>query len=61
MRGIYIFKPTSYLINLLSYPWKGAGAVLMYHRVLPDTQMADSEGSMMQPEIAEIDSGMMEA
>ena len=41
LRGIYIFKPTSYLINLLSYPWKGAGAVLMYHRVLPDTQMAD--------------------
>ena len=29
--------------------------------VPPDTQMADSEGSMMQPEIAEIDSGMMEA
>ena len=29
--------------------------------VPPDTQMADSEGSMMQPEIDEIDSGMMEA
>ena len=29
--------------------------------VPPDTQMADSEGSMMQSEIAEIDSGMMEA
>ena len=29
--------------------------------VPPDTQMADSEGSMMQPEINEIDSGMMEA
>ena len=29
--------------------------------VPPDTQMADSEGSTMQPEIAEIDSGMMEA
>tara|TARA_B100000029_G_scaffold63741_1_gene57110 strand:+ start:2286 stop:3323 length:1038 start_codon:yes stop_codon:yes gene_type:complete len=41
LREIYILKPTSYLINMLSYPWKGAGAVLMYHRVLPDTQMAD--------------------
>jgi len=29
--------------------------------VPPDTQMAESEGSMMQPEIDEIDSGMMEA
>ena len=29
--------------------------------VPPDTQMANSEGSMMQPEIDEIDSGMMEA
>ena len=29
--------------------------------VPPDTQMADSEESMMQPEIDEIDSGMMEA
>ena len=29
--------------------------------VPPDTQMADSEGSMMQSEIDEIDSGMMEA
>ena len=28
--------------------------------VPPDTQMADSEGSMMQSEIDEIDSGMME-
>ena len=29
--------------------------------VPPDTQMADSEGSMMQSEIDEIDSGIMEA
>jgi len=29
--------------------------------VPPDTQMVESEGSMMQPEIDEIDSGMMEA
>ena len=29
--------------------------------VPPDTQMANSEGSMMQPEIDKIDSGMMEA
>jgi len=29
--------------------------------VPPDTQMADSEGSMMQSEIDEIDSGMIEA
>ena len=29
--------------------------------VPPDTQMADSEGSMMQSEIDEMDSGMMEA
>ena len=36
LRKIYIFKLISYLVNILGYPWKGVGAVLMYHRVLPD-------------------------
>ncbi len=38
-----------------------SGDMMGQTNVPPDTQMADSEGSMMQPEIAEIDSGMMEA
>ena len=36
LRKIYIFKPTSYLVTIAGYPWKGTGAILMYHRVLPD-------------------------
>lgn len=38
-----------------------AGQMEQTQPVPPDTQMAESEGSMMQPEIDEIDSGMMEA
>ena len=36
---IYISKQVSFLINLLGYPWKGKGAILMYHRILPDKDM----------------------
>ena len=38
-----------------------SGDMMGQTNVPPDTQMADSEGSMMQSEIDEIDSGMMEA
>jgi peptidoglycan/xylan/chitin deacetylase (PgdA/CDA1 family) len=36
LRKVYIFKFISYLVSIISYPWKGSGAILMYHRVLPD-------------------------
>ena len=36
LRKIYILKFISYLVSIISYPWKGSGAILMYHRVLPD-------------------------
>ena len=39
LNKIYISKQFSYLTNLLSSPWKGKGAILMYHRVLPDELM----------------------
>ena len=36
---IYISKQVSFLVNLIGYPWKGKGAILMYHRILPDKDM----------------------
>ena len=39
LRKIYISKQISQLVNFLSYPWKGQGAILMYHRVLPNELM----------------------
>ena len=27
------------VLNLISFPWKGKGAILMYHRVLPDNKI----------------------
>jgi len=36
LKKIYSLKAFSYFINILSYPWKGKGAILLYHRVLPD-------------------------
>ena len=35
LRKVYIFKFVSFFVSVLSYPWKGRGAILMYHRVLP--------------------------
>ena len=37
----YTNKQISYLINLLSSPWKGKGAILLYHRVLPNELIKD--------------------
>ena len=39
IRKIYISKSISYMINLLGAPWRGKGAILVYHRVLPDDQI----------------------
>ena len=39
LRKIYISKSISYMINLLGSPWRGRGAILVYHRVLPDEQI----------------------
>ena len=47
--------------SLQSFVSDLAGQMEQETTVPPDTQMADPEGSMMQPEINEIDSGMMEA
>ena len=35
LRKVYIFKFVSFFVSVLCYPWKGRGAILMYHRVLP--------------------------
>ena len=39
LKKIYITKEVSRLINFISSPWKGRGAILMYHRILPDDKM----------------------
>ena len=41
LRKIYISKQISYLINLVFFPWKGKGAILMYHRILPDEKIGE--------------------
>ena len=41
LKKIYISKQISYLINLISFPWKGKGAILMYHRILPDEKIGE--------------------
>ena len=41
LRGLYILKPISHLVSLISSPWKGKGAILMYHRVLPDEDIKE--------------------
>ena len=41
VRKIYISKQFSYLINLIASPWKGKGAILMYHRILPDEKIKE--------------------
>ena len=39
LRKIYISKPISNLVSLLGAPWRGRGAILMYHRILPNEQI----------------------
>lgn len=39
IKKIYISKPISYLLSFLGSPWKGKAAILMYHRILPDTEI----------------------
>ena len=41
LRKIYISNQISYLINLIASPWKGKGAILMYHRILPDEKIKE--------------------
>ena len=39
LKKIYISKYIVPIINILGRPWKGKGAILMYHRVIPDNQI----------------------
>ena len=39
LKKIYISKQFSYLAEIMGSPWKGKGAILMYHRVLPDEKI----------------------
>ena len=39
LKKIYITKEVSRLVNFIGSPWKGRGAILMYHRILPDEQI----------------------
>ena len=39
LKEIYTSKQFSYLANIIGAPWKGKGAILMYHRILPDEKM----------------------
>jgi len=41
LRKIYTSNIISPLINLLGFPWKGKGAILMYHRVVKDEQIEE--------------------
>ena len=41
LKKIYINKKISYLTNIIGSPWKGKGAILMYHRVLPDEKIKE--------------------
>jgi len=36
LKKIYISRPIYFLTNILGFPWKGRGAILMYHRILPE-------------------------
>ena len=42
LRKIYISNIISPLINLLGFPWKGKGAILVYHRVVKDEQIEEA-------------------
>ena len=39
LKKIYISKYIVPIINILGRPWRGKGAILMYHRVIPDNQI----------------------
>ena len=41
LRKIYTLKITSTFLKILGKPWKGNGAILVYHRVLPDNQIEE--------------------
>ena len=41
LRKIYTLKITSTFLKILGKPWKGDGAILVYHRVLPDNQIEE--------------------
>ena len=41
LRKIYTLKITSIFLKILGKPWKGNGAILVYHRVLPDNQIKE--------------------
>ena len=42
LRKIYISNIISPLINLLGFPWKGKGAILVYLRVVKDEQIEEA-------------------
>jgi len=39
LKKVYTSGLTSNLVRILSRPWKGKGAILAYHRVLPDNKI----------------------
>ena len=41
LRKIYTSNAISPLINLFGYPWKGKGAILVYHRVVKDEEIEE--------------------
>ena len=41
LRKIYTSNAISPLINLFGYPWKGKGAILVYHRVVKDEELEE--------------------
>ncbi|RZO49540.1 MAG: hypothetical protein EVA76_01620 [Candidatus Pelagibacterales bacterium] len=41
LRKIYNSSAVSPLINLLGFPWKGRGAILVYHRIVKDDQIKE--------------------
>ena len=41
LRKIYTNNAISPLINLFGYPWKGKGAILVYHRVVKDEEIEE--------------------
>jgi len=55
LRKIYILKPISYLVKALSYPWKGKGVILMYHRVLPDNLIKEDLNTGMAVNTSEFE------
>ena len=41
LRKIYTTNIVSNFVNLLGKPWKGNGAILTYHRILPDEKIKE--------------------